>query len=73
MDDVAFDHQVFVDEIRRIAVVGVDAPHLCRRKDHDIRLFRLHEIPDCRLRRQVQFGMRAGQKGDVFTRCLARR
>ena len=32
VNDVALDHHVFVDEIRRVGVVGDNAAHFCRRQ-----------------------------------------
>jgi hypothetical protein len=36
VDDIGLDHQVFVDELRRIGVVGVDAADLGRGEDDDV-------------------------------------
>jgi hypothetical protein len=43
VDEVRLDHQVLVDEIGTQAVVGVDAAHLGRRHEYEVRLFLLKE------------------------------
>ncbi len=47
MDHVALDHQVFVDEVSREGVVGVDTADLRGRKNDNVRLLVLHEFLDC--------------------------
>ena len=38
-DDVGLDHQIVIEEIDRIAVVGVNAANLCRGQKHHLRTF----------------------------------
>ena len=60
MDDVALDHQVFVNEVGGKGIVGVNAADFGGSQDNDIGAFGLQEIPDTPLIGQVQLGMRAG-------------
>ena len=46
VDDIALNHQVFVNEIRGVGVIGVDAANFCCGKDHHVGPLRLHEVPD---------------------------
>lgn len=60
LDHVGLDHQVLVDEVGRVGVVGMDAPHLGGRQIHLVRLLRAEELRDRCLIGQVEFGMSAG-------------
>ena len=59
VDHVGLDHQVVVDEIGRIGVVGVDSADPGRGQDDKVRLLGLHEITHGGLVGQIQLGMRA--------------
>ena len=54
VDHIGLDQQVFPNEVRRIAVIGEDAPDLCRGQEHIVRAFRLKKRVDVRLPRQVK-------------------
>jgi hypothetical protein len=65
VDQIGFDHQVRIDELGRIAVVGVDTADLCRRHIDLLRLFLGEEGSDLGLVRQVEFGMSSGDEVGV--------
>ena len=44
VNDVALNHHVFVDEIRRVCVVGNNAAHLRRRQIHLVNTFVCKEV-----------------------------
>jgi len=55
MDDVQFDHEVFVDELPAVCVVRMDAADFCRHQHHVFRFFLSKKIFDRRLIHQIQF------------------
>lgn len=59
MDDIGLDHQIFVDELRRIGVVGKDAPDLGGCEKYVIRFFLSEKFVDRLLAGQVQFTVRS--------------
>ena len=61
MNDIGLHHQIVVNEIGRIGVVGVDAADPGRGEIHLIRPFIGKERLDIRLPGQVQFGMGPGE------------
>ena len=69
MDDIALDHQVLIDEIGGIAVVGMDPADLRGGKDHHVRAHLLHEAAHRPLVGEVE---RVPAAGDEFER-LSRR
>ena len=60
LDDVGFDHQVFVDELRRVGVVGVDAADLGSGEVDLFGLFGSKEGVDGSLVGQIKLGVGAG-------------
>ena len=60
VDDVGFDHQVLVDELGRVGVVGVDATDLGCCKVNLIRFFCLEESPYGGLVGEIKLGVGAG-------------
>jgi hypothetical protein len=60
IDDVRLHHQVLVDEIGRIRIVGVDPPDLGGSQVDHLRLFGREERPYSALVGQVEFGPGAG-------------
>ena len=60
VDDVGLDHQVLVDELGRIGVVGEDAAHLGRGQHHVVHPFPAEELPHRLLVGQIEFPMGAG-------------
>ena len=68
---IAFDHQIFIDELRGVGVVGSNTPNFCRRQDHLIRLFLLEECGYGFLVRQVQFGPGSCDQSQVGAVSLA--
>ena len=60
LDDVGLNHQVFVDELRRIGVVGVDAAHLGRCEVNLRWLFVLEKGVDRSLIGEIELGVGTG-------------
>jgi hypothetical protein len=60
VDDVGFDHQVLVDELGWVGVVGVDAADLGSGEKDLIGLFRFEEGAHGSLVREVELSVRAG-------------
>ena len=56
-DDITLNLHIFICEIGRRRIIGIDTPYLCRGKNDHIRPFRLKKCPDLFLTRQVQFLM----------------
>jgi hypothetical protein len=65
MNHVALNHEIFVNEFRTVGVVGVDAAHLGRRKEHNIERLATEEIFHGLLVDQVQLAMCAGDDAVV--------
>ncbi len=59
VDDVGLDHQVFVDELGGIGVVGVDAADLGRREVNLVRALGEEELVNAPLVDQIEFRMGA--------------
>ena len=57
MDHVGSDHQVAVDKLGRVGVIGVDPADPCRCQVDVIGLFRLQEIVDLLLVFQIDFNV----------------
>ena len=68
LDDVAFNHQVLINEIGPVGVVGVDAAHPGRRHEHRIDLLPPEEFRHRPLVDQVQLRMRASDDAAVAIR-----
>ena len=62
MDHVGLDHQILIDELGRVGVVGVNAAHLGGCQNHGVRTFRLKKVSHSSLVRQVQLRMGACQR-----------
>eukprot|EP01022_Parablepharisma_sp_SALTPOND_P036279 TRINITY_DN9838_c0_g1_i1.p1 TRINITY_DN9838_c0_g1~~TRINITY_DN9838_c0_g1_i1.p1 ORF type:complete len:1069 (-),score=237.17 TRINITY_DN9838_c0_g1_i1:780-3986(-) len=62
VNHVAFDHQVFIDELRRIAVVGQDPAHPGGGEDDPVGLLRRHELRHLALIGEVQLRVGAGDE-----------
>jgi hypothetical protein len=60
VDDVGFDHQVLVDEFRRVGVVGVDAANLGGGEVDLVGLFGFEKGAHGGLIGEVEFGVGAG-------------
>ena len=60
MYHVALDHQVLVDELRGVGVIGMYAANFCRGENNHVWPLRLHETADGQLVSQIQLGMSAG-------------
>ena len=65
VNDVALNHHVFVDEIRRVGVVGNNAAHLRRRQIHLVNTFVCKEVLYRTAVEQVQLVARADNHFDV--------
>ena len=61
-DEVGGDGEVFVDEVRRIGGVRMDAADLGGGDDDDVRFFRGEEIEDRVLVAEVEFGAGGGEE-----------
>ena len=72
MDHIAFDHQVFVNELSRICIVRHDPANLGCGEDHHIRCLRTHEVTHRRLIGQVQFRTGARHQLQRLPSILAR-
>ena len=59
MNDVALNHHVLVDEIRRVSVVGDNAAHFRRRQIHLVNMFVSKEVLHRTAIEQVQLVARA--------------
>ncbi len=57
MDDIGFHHQVLINKLGRVFVVGVDTANFGSRQNHLIGFFGLHEGFDRRLISQIQLVM----------------
>ncbi|MNE06210.1 hypothetical protein D3C80_987940 [compost metagenome] len=68
VNNVALNHHVFVDEIRRVGVVGDNAANLCRRQIHLIDTFVRKECLHRLTVKQVQ--LVAGTHHDVYITAL---
>jgi len=66
VNDVALHHQVVVNELRRVGVIGPNTPHPGGSQDHHIRPLSLHEVAHGRLFQQVQFGACASEDLQVL-------
>ena len=60
VDDIGLDHQIDVDELGRIGVVGMDAADLGGGQDHMVDFLMAEKIPHRRLTGEIEFGMAAG-------------
>ena len=65
MDHVALDHQILVDELGRVGVVGMDAAHLGSSEIDLVDALALEEGADSGLVGEVKFGMGAGDQVGV--------
>ena len=65
MDHVALDHQVLVDELGRVGVVGVDAAYLGGSEIDLVDALALEEGTDGGLVGQIKFGVGAGDQVGV--------
>jgi hypothetical protein len=63
IDDVRLNHQVFIDEVSWISIIGVNAANFCGRQIDLIDLLRFKERPDGGLVDKVQLG--AGASNDL--------
>jgi len=57
MNNIVLDHQVFVDELGPVGVVGQYTPDLGGRIDYILRFFPAEEVFDCFLVGEVVFGV----------------
>ena len=71
MDHIGRHHQIFIDELRRIAVVGMNAAHPRRRQHHLIGAFCGKKGLHRRLIGQIQLGAGAGDQLQVGAGRLA--
>ena len=60
MYHVTLNHQVLVDELRGVGVIGVNSANFCCGKNNHVWPLRLHEVADGQLVGQIQLGMGAG-------------
>ena len=60
MNNIAFDHQIFVNEISGVCTVRMNSANLGGGKDDHVRPFGLHEFTHIALIGKVQLSMRAG-------------
>ena len=63
VDDVGFDHQILVDEIGAVGVVGVDAADLARGEKHVFRLLTIKKLVDRTLIGKVKLLMSSEDQG----------
>ncbi|MCY1293835.1 hypothetical protein D9M68_575460 [compost metagenome] len=68
LDEVGLDHQVLVDEVGRIAVVGMNAAHLGRRQIDLVDAMDLEIVLYLRLVEQVQLVAAGGKDVGVAQR-----
>lgn len=59
---VLLNLQVLVDKVRTVLQVGHDAPHVCSRQNHRIRLFLVEERLNCHRIQQVQLLVRTSHQ-----------
>ena len=71
VDDIGLDHQVLVDEVGRIAVVGEDAADLGGGEDHHVGPFGLQEGADVGLAGKIERLAVAGDDGGTAAFQLA--
>ncbi len=57
MDDVGLHHQVLIDEIGAVGVIGVDAADLGGRQKNIFRSFVFKKLVNCPLVEQIEVGM----------------
>ena len=68
VNDIGLNHQIVIDEVRRIGVVGVNPTHPGRCQNHHIRAHILHEGMHRGLISEIQLDMGAGDQLHRFTR-----
>ena len=49
MNHVALYHQIFINKVRWVGIIGMNPANFCRRQNHNIRAYGLHEIAHVRL------------------------
>jgi hypothetical protein len=64
MDEVAFHHQIFVNELCRIRIIRVNTAHLCCCHVHLIDMLIAKKMLDVSLSLQIQFCM--GTRDDLL-------
>ena len=57
VDDVRFNHEVFINKLGRVYVIGMNAPYLCCRENHMIWFFLAKEYFHCILIGKIKLFM----------------
>ena len=60
MNNVRYDHQVLIDELRWIGAVCINTAHTAGSYEHEFRPLALEEAVYILLLGEIEFGMRAG-------------
>ena len=62
MNNIGLNHQILVNELRRIAIVGMNTANFCRCQVDLCGLFTLKKCPNRRLTSEVKLSMRSEQQ-----------
>ena len=62
MNNVRFNHQVLIDELRRVGIVSVNTAHTTSSYKHELRSLVFEKTIYILLLREIEFGMRAGNE-----------
>ena len=65
INNIAFNHQVAINEICRVGVIGMNTTHFCSSQINFINVFRLKEVLNICLPSQIKFGMGTCNKFDI--------
>ena len=58
MNNIGFHHQIFVNKISALRIIGLNAPHFGSGQNHQIRLFLFQKRMNSPLIKQIQRGPR---------------